>query len=270
MNMSGKSKAANNSSTNEPSSNGPYKRHTNKVEEDEKDKPTRNYTAEDVKLCKEILDKSNYYEILGVEKKADENVIKKAYRKLALKLHPDKNGAPKATDAFKKVSTAYACLSDTQKRAIYDEHGTEENFRQQYHQYFHDEDEFDEFDIFDIFMGPQYRMHRQHRRNQNRHPQRRQQNPHHGQGHQNQNVMQPLYMLLLFLLFSVFMNLSSLGSSGPNYSFEKTETFTHALETNFHQVKYYVDSQTYNQISNSYRTTQEIEISVEREYYRYV
>ena len=57
-----------------------------------------------VNKCKEIIGKKDYYEILGVGKTADENESKKAYKKLALKFHPDKNRAPQATDAFKKVS----------------------------------------------------------------------------------------------------------------------------------------------------------------------
>ena len=73
-----------------------------------------------MQLCKEILAKKNYYSILGVAQNAKEDDIKKAYKKLAIKLHPDKNHAPKATDAFKKVSVAYACLTDESKRRIYD------------------------------------------------------------------------------------------------------------------------------------------------------
>lgn len=51
--------------------------------------------------------------MLGVGKTATDDEIKKAYRKLALKVHPDKNRAPAAMDAFKKVGQAYTCLSDT-------------------------------------------------------------------------------------------------------------------------------------------------------------
>lgn len=54
--------------------------------------------------CKAILAKKNYYEILSITTSATDEEIKKAYRKLALKFHPDKNKAPQATEAFKKVS----------------------------------------------------------------------------------------------------------------------------------------------------------------------
>ena len=64
--------------------------------------------------------KKNYYDILGVARNATEDDIKKAYKKHAIKLHPDKNRAPQAADAFKKVSAAYACLTDATKRRIYD------------------------------------------------------------------------------------------------------------------------------------------------------
>ena len=63
--------------------------------------------------------KKNYYDVLGVQKKATEDEIKKSYKKLAIKLHPDKNHAPKATEAFKKVSVAYACLTDSDKTVLY-------------------------------------------------------------------------------------------------------------------------------------------------------
>ena len=76
--------------------------------------------------CKIILEKKNYYDILGVEKTADDNQIKKAYRKLAIKFHPDKNKAKSAEEAFKKVNQAFCVLSDKTKRKNYDMFGTEE------------------------------------------------------------------------------------------------------------------------------------------------
>lgn len=67
----------------------------------------------------------DYYKILGLAKGATDDEIKKAYRKLALKYHPDKNKAAGAEDKFKEVAEAYEVLSDKKKRDIYDQYGEE-------------------------------------------------------------------------------------------------------------------------------------------------
>lgn len=67
----------------------------------------------------------DYYKILGIAKGASDEEIKKAYRKLALKYHPDKNKDPSAEERFKEVAEAYEVLSDKKKRDIYDAHGEE-------------------------------------------------------------------------------------------------------------------------------------------------
>jgi molecular chaperone DnaJ len=65
----------------------------------------------------------DYYEILGVPRNATKEEIKRAYRKLALQYHPDRNKSPEAEEKFKEISEAYAVLSDDQKRAEYDAYG---------------------------------------------------------------------------------------------------------------------------------------------------
>jgi curved DNA-binding protein len=93
----------------------------------------------------------DYYQILGIDKKASADEIKKAYRKLAIKWHPDKNPNNKAAseEKFKKISEAYAVLSDTEKRQQYDNFGSADQFRQQYSQ----EDIFRGFDLDEILRG---------------------------------------------------------------------------------------------------------------------
>jgi len=67
---------------------------------------------------------TEYYDILGIQKNATANDIKKAYRKLAMKYHPDKNpDNPEAEEKFKELSEAYEILSDTDKRQVYDKFG---------------------------------------------------------------------------------------------------------------------------------------------------
>lgn len=66
----------------------------------------------------------DYYELLGVSRDASDADIKKAYRKMAMKLHPDRNpGDKEAEEQFKELQKAYSVLSDTQKRAAYDQFG---------------------------------------------------------------------------------------------------------------------------------------------------
>ena len=89
----------------------------------------------------------DYYQLLGVEKGASEEKIKKAYRKLAMKYHPDHTKGDKAAEEkFKKISEAYAVLSDKKKRKEYDTFGAE-GFQQRFSQ----EDIFRGFDFGDIF-----------------------------------------------------------------------------------------------------------------------
>ena len=89
----------------------------------------------------------DYYKILGVQKTASGKEIKKAYRKLAMKYHPDHTKGDKgAEEKFKKISEAYAVLSDKEKRKEYDTFGSE-GFRQRFSQ----EDIFRGFDFGDIF-----------------------------------------------------------------------------------------------------------------------
>jgi len=73
--------------------------------------------------------KQDYYEVLGIAKDADEAEIKKAYRKMALKYHPDKNpGSKEAEDKFKLINEANTVLNNAEKRKKYDELG--ENWQQ--------------------------------------------------------------------------------------------------------------------------------------------
>ncbi|MGI6008465.1 MAG: DnaJ C-terminal domain-containing protein [Ruminococcus sp.] len=123
-----------------------------------------------------ILKKRDYYEVLGVNRNADASEIKKAYRKLAKKYHPDSNaGNAQAEERFKEVTEAYNVLSDEEKRKLYDQfgHAAFEEGGPQYHSgaYGGPNTEYREFhfengdmdDIFEQFFGGFHRNRRSYK-----------------------------------------------------------------------------------------------------------
>ena len=94
-----------------------------------------------------MTQEKDYYKILGVSKDASPEEIKKAFRKLAVKYHPDKNkGNKEAEEKFKEINEAYAVLSDPKKRKEYDSFGSQE-----FHRHYSQEDIFRNFDFSSIF-----------------------------------------------------------------------------------------------------------------------
>ncbi|KAF4533210.1 hypothetical protein B566_EDAN011855 [Ephemera danica] len=96
----------------------------------------KEYTKEQMEAVQRIKRCKDYYDILGVTKEATDSDLKKAYKKLALQLHPDKNKVPGASEAFKAIGNAVAVLTDPEKRKQYDLYGSEEE-RIQHHRHHH-------------------------------------------------------------------------------------------------------------------------------------
>merc|ERR1711953_1567487 len=129
----------------------------------------KNYTPEQLQAVNKILsNKKDYYKVLGLEKGASPAEIKKAYRKAALKLHPDKNTAPRADEAFKVVGKAFSVLTTDGKKSAYERYGADgpqvehhhRGHRRGHHGDFYDDDINPE-DIFNMFFGgmpPGHRM----------------------------------------------------------------------------------------------------------------
>lgn len=98
--------------------------------------------------CIKISKLKNYYEILGVHQSATEDEIRKAYKKLAVKYHPDKNKSEHSTEAFKKISSAFSVLSNPEKKKNYDMFGDEDTSRMNFNSDF-----VDPFQMFNMFFN---------------------------------------------------------------------------------------------------------------------
>ncbi|XP_071508928.1 dnaJ homolog subfamily B member 12-like [Diadema antillarum] len=129
----------------------------------------KDYTPEQQAAVRKIQQCKNFYEILGVTKDCSEADVKKAYKKLALQFHPDKNKAPGSEEAFKAIGKAFAVLSDKEKRKKYDMYGDESQNERQMNRHSHrhhyynngwyyetrgfDDDDISPEDIFNMFFN---------------------------------------------------------------------------------------------------------------------
>ncbi|KAL6953953.1 hypothetical protein U1Q18_042910 [Sarracenia purpurea var. burkii] len=211
----------------------------------------RNYTEEHVQLIMQIKRSKDYYDILGLEKSCSVEEIRKAYRKLSLKVHPDKNKAPGSEEAFKKVSKAFKCLSNGDSRAQYDQTGLVEEFEynQQYnvprrrrrrtgHDIF--DDDFDPNEIFRSFFG-QTNVFRE------AHVYRTRGTGNH-QHREDLGAAGPNLMVLLQLLpFLLIILLAYLPFSEPDYSLQKNYSYQFPKITEKHGVEFYVKSPDFDQ-----------------------
>lgn len=237
----------------------------------------KKYTEDQLSLVRKINSQTDYYKILGCEKSASESDLKKAYRKMALQLHPDKNQAPGATDAFKSVGKAFSCLSNAESRERYDMYGPEDassqsttrrRRRRHSNEYFED-GEFDPQELFNMFFGggfPQNNV-RVFRRgntyyygngNRNNQSARRQ----HEQASNFGAFIQFLPLIMVFILSL----LGNLLSSPPNYSLYRHGEYQIPRHTENYGAKYYVKSSFSNEFKQGTVGLKKVENEVERDW----
>ncbi|XP_061370553.1 chaperone protein dnaJ 49 [Gastrolobium bilobum] len=215
----------------------------------------RSYTEENVQLIREIKGKSDYYAILGLEKSCSVEEIRKAYRKLSLKVHPDKNKAPGSEEAFKKVSKAFKCLSDDGSRRQYDQTGLVDEFEynQQYNvrrrrrrttttarDFF--DDEFDPDEIFRAFFGQSEVFGRTNVYRARGMGSSHQRQEFHGGGGGGHNIM----LLVQLLPFLIIILLAYLPFSEPDYSLQKNYTYQIPKTTEDYGVQFFVKSHAFD------------------------
>ncbi|XP_072261723.1 dnaJ homolog subfamily B member 14 [Pyxicephalus adspersus] len=262
--------------------NGPQTAKATNVEEQSKQNAEKenaagdtgkSYTKEQMEGVQRIKSCKTYYEILGVSNDAGEEDLKKAYRKLALKFHPDKNHAPGATEAFKKIGNAYAVLSNPEKRKQYDLSGCEErnhtNHRNggfDYHRGF--EADITPEDLFNMFFGGGFpsanvRTYSNGRTTYSHHQH------HHHSGHDREDergdggfsMVIQLMPIIVLILVSL---LSQLMVSNPPYSLYPRSGQTIKRLTENLQVPYYVSKDFLSEYSGM--SLQKLEKNIEEDY----
>ncbi|CEF71437.1 DnaJ domain and Domain of unknown function DUF1977, DnaJ-like domain-containing protein [Strongyloides ratti] len=234
----------------EDTTNNVYHRSTNRSKNHSSKSPIRNrsksrqkeYTDDEFREVDRIRHCKDYYEVLKVPKDADLKLLKKNYRILALKLHPDKCRVPNATEAFKALGNAYGVLSDPDKRKRYDMYGSENmsNVTHRGENNFYDYDvghgfetEFTPEDIFNMFFKSGFAT-QDYRRNQTYN--RRQQHYHHPEESFFNSIVNfvPLFLLFVFgILIQFYMDQSP-------YSLIRREPYVYERITRTHKIPYYV------------------------------
>jgi len=234
------------------------------------------YTQDQIDAVKRIRKCKNYYEILGVTKTASEADFKKAYRKLALAFHPDKNKAPGAGEAFKAIGNAYAVMSNPEKKRQYDLYGDEDAMpsrSRRSNSGFYENDPSHGFqgdmtaeEIFNMFFGGGMPGSSVYVRRGGRWQRQAQQQTHeHHQGHQHeqQGTVSALFQLLPILFLIVMSLFSSFLVNDPLYSFDYTNKYSVQRRTSNLRVNYYVKESFHQEFTGSLRR---LEKSIEDDY----
>ncbi|CAK9831845.1 DnaJ homolog subfamily B member 12 [Anthophora retusa] len=229
------------------------------------------YTKEQLQHVKRIKKCKDYYEILGINKDATDSDIKKAYKKLALQLHPDKNKAPGAAEAFKAIGNAVAILTDVEKRKQYDMYGPEEERMQspqtrQNHTHYNYargfETDITAEELFNMFFGGGFPQPEFYVRRSGRWTRQQDQQAQHAHSQQANGYTTFLQMLPVLLLILLTM-MSSFFISDPVYSLHSNAKYSVPRTTQGLKVQYYVKENFHTEYQGSLRR---LEISVEEEY----
>lgn len=221
------------------------------------------YTSEQLEAVKKIKSCKDYYEVLGVTKETTDSDIKKAYKKLALQLHPDKNKAPGSAEAFKAIGNAVAILTDPEKRKSYDLRGSDEHMHHHGRRHYTSdfgytrgfEADVTAEELFNMFFGggfPQQNVYRQRRFHRAEQHQQREQS----------GYTALINLLPILLLISLSM-MSSFFISDPIYSLQPSHKFSVRRITNSLKVPYFVKDNFFAEYQGS---VGRLEASVEEDY----
>ncbi|NXA14091.1 DJB14 protein, partial [Sapayoa aenigma] len=235
----------------------------------------KGYTKDQMEGVLSIKKCKNYYEVLGVSKDAGEEDLKKAYRKLALKFHPDKNHAPGATEAFKKIGNAYAVLSNPEKRKQYDFTGSEEqscnhpsNGRFNFHRGC--EADITPEDLFNMFFGGAFPTGSVHSFSNGRtgysHPNQHRQSGHEREEERGDGGFSMVIQLMPIIVLIFVSLLSQLMVSNPPYALYPRSSTGQVIkmQTENLGVLYYVNKDFRNEYKGV--SLQKVEKSVEEDY----
>lgn len=244
-------KSTNSQSDSPKDSDSPYN-NTSQSYNNYEESTTRNRHKENTEqseAVRKIKNCKDYYEILGVPKTVGEGDLKKAYRKLALQFHPDKNKSSGATDAFKKIGQAFSVLNDPTKRRQYDAYGAESfensegpSSHRTRNTYTFNDEEFSADELFNLFFGGVSGVNTSHRRR----PAHHHRNQHHHHHHQDftftstNNNYAVLFQLMPILLIILLSFISNFMIGEPLYNLQKTGKYNIKRTTNEHHVNYYV------------------------------
>lgn len=208
-------------------------------------------TPEQIEIVRRIRRTKDYYEILGLTKTCSEGEVRKAYRKLSLKVHPDKNSAPGAEEAFKSVSKAFQVLSDADLRDKFDRDGPDEDIQHVRHRHsarqyggapVYYEDVFDANDIFNSFFFGMQQPNGNFRRAQFV----RTQAPHFTQAQRGEAHSINLLSLLQLLPILILLIVSLFPFSQPVFNLMSVAPYQIQRKTAEHEVHYYVKSHNFD------------------------